>query len=110
MISMGAVTRSDGLIWGHYTRLAASICERASRARRGAAAKRGLELRIPRRPRERNHVADVRHPRDELHRPLQAQTEACVRHGSVAPEIKIPPVRFRVEFLLLHALRQYVEP
>src|SRR5262249_12356624 len=37
------------------------------------------KLRVPRHPRERDHVADVAHPRHELHRPLQPQPEPRVR-------------------------------
>jgi hypothetical protein len=45
----------------------------------------GSKLRIPRRARERNHVADIDHARDIDHRPLEAEPKAGVRDGAKTP-------------------------
>src|SRR5262245_564017 len=71
---------------------------------------RVLELRVSRRPRAGDHVANVRHAGHELHGPLQAEPEAGMRHGAIAAQIEIPPVRLRVELLLAHPLFEHVQP
>src|SRR5260370_25829537 len=67
------------------------------------------KLRALRRAREWNHVADVAHAGQKQQHPLQAEAEARMRHRAVAAQIKIPPVRGRVEALLLHTLFEHVE-
>ena len=49
-----------------------------------------LVFRTPRRPRERDHVADVRHAAQEQQRPLQPQSEPGVRHRAVAAQVQVP--------------------
>ena len=62
-----------------------------------------LELRVSRRPRKRDHVADVGHAGDKLHGPLQAQPETRVWHAAETTQVEIPPVGGRVESLFAHA-------
>src|SRR5439155_12012264 len=56
-----------------------------------------LEIRVPRRARKRDHVADVAHSRRVHDGPLQSETETRVRHGSIPPQIAVPPVDLRIE-------------
>src|SRR3990167_52243 len=51
-----------------------------------------LEVCALRRSRERDHITDIAHPGDELHRSLEAKPEAGMRDGAEAPQIKIPPI------------------
>src|SRR5438552_12538251 len=50
------------------------------------------EVGLARGARERDHVADVLHAGRVLDRALEAQAEAGVGHGAVAPEVAVPPV------------------
>ena len=61
------------------------------------------ELRLLRRSRERNHIPDVLHPRDELDHALEAEAEARVRDGAVAPQVTVPPVVFLLQTHLFQA-------
>src|SRR5438105_1273972 len=69
-----------------------------------------LEIRASRRPRERNNIADIPHPRQEQKRPLQPQPEARVRNRPIAAQVQVPPVGLRVQLLLAHALFQHIQP
>src|SRR4029453_9561728 len=60
-----------------------------------------LKLRLPRRPRERDHIPHVLHPRDEHHRTLEPQPEPRVRHGAVTAQVAVPPVFLEREAHLL---------
>ena len=50
-----------------------------------------LKLRILRRPRKRNHIADVGHSGDEHHQALKAQSETAVYTGSEFAGVEVPP-------------------
>src|SRR2546426_2507151 len=67
------------------------------------------ELRVARYARKGYHVTDVLHSRDELHRALEAETEARVRHRAVAAEIQIPPVLVLGQVALPDAALQHFE-
>src|SRR6202012_2138901 len=49
------------------------------------------KLRLLRSPRECNHTADIGHPRNKKHHPLEPQPEAGMRHRPKTPGIEIPP-------------------
>ena len=68
------------------------------------------KLRIPRRPRERNHIANIRHAGRIKNRALKAQAEAGVRHGAVAAQVAVPPVIFLVQLHLVEAIVEHVQP
>ena len=72
-------------------------------------ATRPAELRVVRRPRERDHVADVLHPRRVHDRPLEAQAEPGVRDRAVAPQVAVPPVVVLVQVHLVQAPVEHVE-
>src|SRR5262245_64423608 len=69
-----------------------------------------LVLRVPRRARKRDRVADVGEPGDVRHRPLEAEPEPGVRHRAVAAEVPIPAVAVLVESALGHARIEDVQP
>src|SRR5262245_17009845 len=77
---------------------------------RTASERRLVNLRVSRRPRERDHVADVAQAGQKQERSLQPQPEPGVWHRAVAAQVEVPPVRVRVELLLAHALGEHVEP
>ncbi len=62
----------------------------------------GLEFRILRRPRERNHIPDVGHPGHEEHQTLESQPEAAVRRAPETTSIQIPLHRLGRHPHLLH--------
>src|SRR5512138_2010941 len=70
---------------------------------------RESELRVLRRARERNHVADVRHAGRILNRALEAEPEARMRDRAVAAQIAIPAVVMLVEMHRIHAPVEIVE-
>src|SRR5262245_34511890 len=95
-------------------KIACCRCDLSSKylaqARSGVPYRRLLELRVPGRSWEGNHVADVRHAGDKLHHPLEAQTEAGVGHAAEAAQIEVPPIVGLVEALLVHAGFENIEP
>src|SRR5262245_50531233 len=58
---------------------------------------RSLEVALPRRPREWDHVADVLDAGRVDDRALEAEAEAGVGHGAVAAQVAVPVVVRRVE-------------
>ena len=71
---------------------------------------RGLEFRALRRARERDDVADVPAARDLVHRAIEAEAEAGVRHGAVAPQVALPPEDPLVEAHRLDPLVEDLQP
>ena len=67
------------------------------------------ELRIAHGAGMQLHVPDVADACQVHHHPLEAQTEACVLAGAVAPQIAVPPVVLRVHAQLADALLQYLQ-
>src|SRR3954465_15296793 len=66
--------------------------------------------RVPRRPRERDRVAYIGKSGDIGERALEAQAEARVRHGAVAPQVAVPAVVLLVDVERRHARIEHVEP
>jgi hypothetical protein len=62
-----------------------------------------------RRPRERDHVADVLDAGGVLDRALEAEAEAGVGHGAVAAQVAVPPVVLLGQAHLVHARVEHVE-
>ena len=67
------------------------------------------KIRALRCPGKRNHIANVPHPGQEQQHALQPQAETRVRYRAVAAQVEIPPVRCRIEALLLHPFFEDVE-
>src|SRR3954454_11118451 len=61
-----------------------------------------LKLRVARSARERNHVADILHPGQVHHHPLEAHAEAGMFDPAEAPQVQIPPV-----VLFLQTMRRH---
>ncbi len=68
------------------------------------------ELGVARRSRERNHISDVRSPRNEHQHSFEPKSKAAVRHCSISPEIKVPPVILRAEAVVFHCVCEDIQP
>src|SRR5690606_28009671 len=68
------------------------------------------ELRIPRRARVGDRVADVGPPAHVHRRPLETQAEARVGHAAVAAEVAVPAVVRGIQAELRHARVEHVQP
>src|SRR5260221_9063516 len=67
------------------------------------------KLGMFRRPRIRNHVANVRHPGEQQHDPFEPQAEAGMGHRSITAQVDVPPVLLGVKAAFLHPGEHYVE-
>ena len=82
-----------------YVQIRSAKSARSAPARRSASRRRGkkrntrflLKLRIPRKPRERNHIADVGHAGNKQDQSLKAQTKATVWCRAEFAQLQVPP-------------------
>src|ERR1041385_5838768 len=82
-------------------RTVCSLCRRLSSDK--------SELRISGGAGERNDVANVSNTRQKHQQSFESQSKARVRNGSVAPQVHIPPIILRLQFMKFHVLEQLIE-
>src|SRR5438270_11788727 len=68
------------------------------------------ELGVARGAWKGNHVADIRHPGDVDHGPLEAEAETRMRHGAISAQVAVPVVLFLREPDLIEPCVEHVEP
>src|SRR5579885_3761935 len=67
-----------------------------------------LERRVAGRAWERNHIADILHPRDKHHHAFKTQPETGVWRGAELAQFQIPPVVFLIQPHLADAAQQHI--
>src|SRR5262249_11068365 len=69
---------------------------------------RALKIRISRRAREGNHVADIFEAGEIHHHSFQSQTEAGVGDGAVPTQVEIPPIRLFIQAAVTEPLQEHI--
>lgn len=68
------------------------------------------ELSVARRARKCTHLSNVGDATAEHGKPLESNSKTSVWHGAIAPQIQVPPVHIAVEFELVYALFEFIQP
>lgn len=70
---------------------------------------RGLKFCAARVPWERDDIADIGHPGQELNRSLEAESKSAVGNGTEAAKIEVPPVIFFGEVEICESFLEEVQ-